>query len=196
MDFTALNWLDYVLLLILAGSVISSFWNGFTREIIGLVSTILAIVLGLWFYGLAGAFLLPFVSAPAVAHFCGFLIVFIGVQLLGSLVAWIVRKVLKAAKLSFLDRLLGAAFGLARGALIAIALVMAVLAFAPGARSAEAPESVVESTFAPYVIEAAHAVTLIAPRELKDEFSARYQQAQKLIKSVAKDALKQRPRPE
>lgn len=196
MDFTALNWLDYVLLLILAGSVLSSFWNGFTREIVGLVCTILAIVLGLWFYGLAGGFLLPFVSSPAVAHFCGFLIVFIGVQLLGSLVGWIANRILKAAKLSFLDRLLGAAFGLARGALIATAVVMAVTAFAPGVKPAEAPESVVDSRIAPYVLDAARAVTLIAPRELKDEFAARYQQAQKLIKSVAKDALKRAQRVE
>ncbi|MFN0167857.1 MAG: CvpA family protein [Bryobacteraceae bacterium] len=194
MDLTALNWLDYVLLLILVGSVVSSFLNGFTREIIGLVSTIAAIVLGLWFYGLAGAFLLPFVSAPAVANFCGFLIVFIGVQLLGSLLAWVVRRIVKGAKLSFLDRLLGAAFGFARGALIAMALVMAVLAFAPGARSAEAPESVVQSKIAPYVMDAAHAVTRIAPRELKDDFNARYQQARKLIKSAANDALKHVPR--
>ncbi len=76
-----MNWLDVVLLLILAGSMFTSFRKGLSREIIGLVSVVLALLLGIWFYGTAGAFLLPYLSSRAAANFGGFLLVFCGVML-------------------------------------------------------------------------------------------------------------------
>ena len=45
-----MNWLDLVLLLIVAASVYMSFRKGLSREIIGLVSVVLALLLGIWFY--------------------------------------------------------------------------------------------------------------------------------------------------
>ena len=53
----AMNWLDVIVLLIVAASVFTSFRKGLSREIIGLVSVVLALMLGIWFYGTAGAFL-------------------------------------------------------------------------------------------------------------------------------------------
>ena len=82
-----------------------------------------------------------------MANFCGFLMVFVGVMMLGSLVGFILSKVLKVTGLSFFDRLLGAAFGIMRGVLIAAALVMAMLAFAPGA--GRKPDAVAHSRLAP-----------------------------------------------
>ena len=71
-----MNWLDIVLLVILAASVITSFRKGFSREVIGLVSVVLALFLGSWFYGTAGAFLLPYLSSRSMAMFGGFFLVF------------------------------------------------------------------------------------------------------------------------
>ena len=50
-----MNWLDIVLLLVLAGSVVTSFSTGLTREVVGLFSMIAALVLAIWFYGTAGS---------------------------------------------------------------------------------------------------------------------------------------------
>ena len=71
-----MNWLDWILLLVIAGSIIASFRTGFSRELIGLISMVVALFCGLWFYGSAGAFLLPYVSSKEIAYLCGFLIVF------------------------------------------------------------------------------------------------------------------------
>ena len=73
-----MNWLDILLGVILLLSLASSFRKGFSREIIGLVFSVVALFSGIWFYGSAGSFLLPYVSAPGVAHFCGFILVFLG----------------------------------------------------------------------------------------------------------------------
>ncbi len=88
----------------------------------------------MWFYGLAGSFLIPYVSSPRVANLIGFLLVVFAVLICGGLLGWIVSRFLRTIGLSFFDRLLGAAFGFARGVLIAIALLTAFMAFGPQSR--------------------------------------------------------------
>ena len=123
-----MNWLDIVLLLVLVGSVATSFSTGLTREVVGLLSIVAALVLAIWFYGTAGSFLQPYVSSPGVSNFCGFLLVFFGVLILGAIVGRVLGRLMKVSGLSFVDRLLGAGFGAVRGLLVSVALVLALLA--------------------------------------------------------------------
>jgi membrane protein required for colicin V production len=166
-----MNWLDVVLLLVLAVSLMTSFRKGFSREVIGLVTGIAALILGIGLYGTAGAFLLPYVNTPASAHFAGFFVVFFAVLLLGAVVNHIVGRFLKVTGLSFVDHALGAAFGLVRGILVAVALIMGMMAFSPGERP---PDAVVESRLAPYVASASRVVVAVAPHELKEGFRKTY----------------------
>jgi len=168
-----MNWLDLVLAIILAASVILSFRKGLSREVIGLVSVVLALVVGTWFYGTAGSFLLRYVSSPKVANFAGFCLVFIGVMLLGSLVSYVVGKFLRVTGLSIVDHALGAVFGLLRGIIVAIALIMGMMAFSPGDRP---PAAVVDSRIAPYVVDAARLFASMAPYDLKEGFRKSYAQ--------------------
>ena len=92
-------------------------------------------------------------------------------------------KLVKAAGLSWFDRFLGASFGLVRGLLLAIALVLAIVAFTPGDK---APRSVIRSRLAPYLIDASHVVATMAPRELREGFKKHYDR----VKSIWDDALK------
>lgn len=168
-----MNWLDIVLAIILAASVASSFRKGLSREVIGLVSVVLALVLGIWFYGTVGAYLSPPISSHAAANFAGFCVVFCGVMLLGGLVSFTVGKFLRVTGLSIVDHALGAAFGLARGIVVAIALIMGMMAFS---RSGNPPAAVVDSRLAPYVVDAARFFASMAPYELKDGFRKSYAQ--------------------
>ena len=180
-----MNWLDYVFLAILLCSVLMSARKGFSREIIGLGAALLALVLGMWFYGLAGSFLLPYVSSVRVANLIGFLLVVFAVMLLGGMLGWIVNRFLRTIGLSFFDRLLGAAFGLVRGLLIAIALLTAYMAFGPEVDSKTVSTSVLHSRIAPYILEASHFVVAIAPMELKSSFSKQYAQVKSLLEKNA-----------
>jgi len=179
-----MNWLDVVVLAILAVSVALSFRKGLTREVIGLASVVLAILLGIWFYGTAGSFLVPYLSSRALANFAGFLLVFCAVMLVGHLVSYIVGKFLKVTGLSIFDHLLGAVFGAVRGILIAVALIMAIMAFSQGDKP---PASVVDSRTAPYVVDAARAFAALAPHELKDGFRKTYGE----VKSAWEKALEE-----
>jgi membrane protein required for colicin V production len=185
------NWLDYVLLAIVLGSVIMSVRKGFSREIIGLAASLFALVLGMWFYGLAGSFVTPYVNSPRVANLIGFLLVVFAVLICGGFVGWIVSRFLRTIGLSFFDRVLGAAFGFVRGLLIAVALLTAFMAFGPQVDSKTASitgssavnSSVVNSRFAPYVLDASHTFVAIAPMELKSSFSRQYEQVKAALEN-------------
>jgi membrane protein required for colicin V production len=165
------NWLDYLLVLILAVSLIQGVARGFSREIIGLAAVVLGILLGIWFYGSAGALFLPYVASPAIAKFLGFLIIFAGMQILGALAGFAAQKFFKAAGLGWLDRLLGFCFGALKALLIATALVLVLTAFPVK----PLPDSVSNSRFAPHFLSAAQMLTYLAPRDLRDGFVRTYE---------------------
>jgi membrane protein required for colicin V production len=191
---SAVNWLDAILILLLAISVARSFAKGLTREVVGLLSVLIGILAACWFYAPAAAFIEPHVSSRAVAAFCGFLAVFTGVLLLGSLTGYLLARLLRITGLSFFDRLLGAVFGIVRGVLLASTLVMAILAFAPGARADTPPAVVAHSRLAPYVVGAARLFVAAAPREMKDGFKRSYEQVKSEWETTIRKEMKKLPR--
>ena len=123
---SALVAMDWFFVGVLVVSLLVGAWRGLVFEVISVVSWIAAFVLAQWF-------------APAVAHWLpisstneplryglGFLIVFVGTIFAGSLIAFVVKKLLAAVGLSPADRMLGAAFGVVRGVVILLALAVLV----------------------------------------------------------------------
>lgn len=168
-----MNWLDAVLGVALLVCVVNGFRRGFSRQLIGLVSGVLALLLGIWMYGMAGSWLLPYVSSPMIAKAAGFVIVFCGVMMLGGIAGFIVGKFLNVTGLSIFDHILGAGFGAVRWAVVAIAIVMGAMAFSHGDQP---PRAIVDSRMAPYVVDVARAVAAVAPHELKEGFHKTYEQ--------------------
>jgi uncharacterized membrane protein required for colicin V production len=68
--------------------------------------------------------------------------------------------------LSFIDRFLGGVFGFVRGALICVAFVAVLLAFAPRPM----PNWMVGSKLLPYAVDASNVVASLAPGVVKDAF--------------------------
>jgi membrane protein required for colicin V production len=168
-----MNWLDVALGAVLAWSVFTGFRRGLTREAIRLISVVIGTLLAIWFYGTAASFLLPYISSRPAANFAGFLAVFCGAILLGAIVSMIARKFLKATGLSLFDKILGGGFGLLRGGLIGVAVVMGLMAFSSGDKP---PSAVVGSRMAPYLMDGARVVVAVAPYELKQGFRKTYRQ--------------------
>jgi membrane protein required for colicin V production len=170
------NWLDFVLGSAVGGSVIAGFMRGFTRTIVGFATSVLAILLSIWFYGAAGAFFKEFVSHPQIANVLGFAAVFFGVSMVGALTGKILARMLKWAGLGWLDRILGAGVGVVRGGVVCAAIVLGLCAFARN----PPPQAVAQSQFAPYVLEVANVLAQLAPKELKDGFAQSYDKVKKL----------------
>jgi membrane protein required for colicin V production len=178
-----MNWLDAVLGIILLASLMSGFSRGFTRQIVGLVSGVAALLLGIWFYGVPAGWFASYVSSPALAKGLGFAVVFCGVLIVGGAVGAVIHRFLTLTGLSFLDRLLGGGLGFLRGALVCMAIVMGAMAFSRGDKP---PDAIVNSRLSPYVAEGARVVVAMAPHDLKETFHKTYAQ----VRSTWEEALK------
>ncbi len=161
-----MSWLDILVLLIVAYSIFTGFTSGFARVGVGFAATVLGIVFGFWFYGIAAAHIADYVSSPGVANLLGFLLVFALFAVAGAIVGRILASLFKWVGLSWFDRLLGAAFGFLRGAVMSVALVTVILAFAP----TPPPASIVRSKTLPYIIDTSGVLAAITPHEIKDAF--------------------------
>ena len=180
-----MNWFDIALILILGLSVATSFRKGLSREIIGLASVVAGLVLGVWFYGTAASWLEPYLSSPMAAKLGGFLLVFFGVILLGSLVRFIVGKFLRVTGLSIFDHALGAVFGAVRGGLICVALITGMMAFA---KDGQPPQAILHSRIAPYMARVGQVTAAIAPHEMNEGFDKSYHAAKTAWNSAVEQA--------
>ena len=156
--------LDLVLIAIVGGSVVFGFLAGFARAGIGLLAAITGVVFGFWFYGIPAAWIHKFVSSVAFSNLVGFLVVFFACTVLGGLIGNLLAKLLKWTGLSWLDRLMGAGFGLVRGALAGVAFVSVLMAFTPR----PVPAWMTGSALLPYAIDMSNVIASLAPRALKD----------------------------
>ena len=167
--------LDLLLGLIILSSIIAGFSAGFARVGIGFCATIAGIIFGFWYYETPAAWIHKTISSQTVSNVAGFLVILWAVLLVGALVAKIVASLFKMTGLSWLNRLLGAAFGFVRGALIGVAFVAVLLAFAPK----PLPNWMVNSVLLPYAIDASDICASIAPAALKDAFREGMQEVRK-----------------
>lgn len=156
--------LDWVLIAILLVSVVFSVVKGFTRELISLGALIWGFLLACWFYPVLGARLLPYARNGEVASLVAFLLILFGVMVLGALVASLAKKLVEKSGLRWFDRLLGASFGLVRGLLVCVILILVLAVFPVGPRPLE------NSRLAPYMMEGARVVVTVAPAEMRSRF--------------------------
>ena len=170
------NWLDWVLILILAWSVLSGLRRGFVRIVAALAGALVGVLAGLWFYGVAAAYLLPFIRPPALANALGFVLIFGVCLLAGAIVGRLLSSVLRWTGLGWMDKLLGAGIGGARGLVVAVVLVLIMAAFP----LKSPPKALRESHLAPYLLKAAHEITRLAPRDLRDTFDKHYRELRRL----------------
>ena len=128
-----MNGLDLAVIGVVALSTLLAFFRGVVRELIALVTWIAGVGLALALNARVEALLPDFGGGPAARYVVALALVFVAVLVAGAVVAWVVRAAVRAAGLGFVDRFLGAGFGLARGLLV-------VLIFAVGAGMSALPK--------------------------------------------------------
>ena len=106
-------------------SVLLAWARGIIRSLIGTVAWIVGFVAALGFAPTVGLMLPETPNAPWLRYMIAFVGIFIAAIVVGALIAWPLRAVVRKAGLGFVDATLGATFGLVRGValLVAFALV-------------------------------------------------------------------------
>jgi membrane protein required for colicin V production len=115
---------DYLVLFVLVCSVVISTLRGLMKEILSLLSWIVSFVVANA-YGEELAKLLPdMMPGKATRLIVAFVALFIGARLLMLLLSMAVDALIKASGLTLADRGLGGLFGLGRGLVIVLAVVL------------------------------------------------------------------------
>ena len=121
-----MNWIDIALLLILSVSVVIGLWRGLVYEVLSVLAWVVAFFVAQTFGESVGQWL-PMGSANDTVRFAaGFALVFIATAFAGGFVAWLVKKMVETVGLRPIDRVLGGAFGLARGVIILFAVAVII----------------------------------------------------------------------
>jgi membrane protein required for colicin V production len=178
------NALDIGLVVVLAAFVVWGAVKGLVRLALGSIALVLGVLLGLWYSGTVAGWFEGMIETETVRRLTGFAVVFIATLLAFAILVWFITKTLEAANLRWVDRLTGAAIGLAVAALLAGAVLVPLTAFLP-----EDSTLVGDSTLSPYVLKISSFVKSIVP----DELSQRFEAARKRIGEAGRGMLKSAP---
>ncbi len=121
-----MNWLDIVILLILAGGLASGFKNGFVGELASLAGLVLgiwgAVKFSWWTADLLEGFGLKFSLMPIISFIVTFLIITIIMQIIGG----IISSFLKAISLNWINRIAGIVAGVFKAAIFASVILLVI----------------------------------------------------------------------
>mgnify|MGYP006421847795 CR=1 FL=1 len=120
---------DIVVLAVLLISAIAAFVRGFVHEVLAIGAWVGALLATLYGFGLVQPYARDLVAIPLLADIGAGVVLFLLVLILLSIVTRVLAARVRGSALGALDRSLGLAFGVARGALV-LALAWLVLVWA------------------------------------------------------------------
>jgi membrane protein required for colicin V production len=159
-----MTWADWAIIVVIALSVLTAFVQGFFVEVFSLAGVAVGYVAAAWGCRQVGEWYLPYVKTAEFANLAGFLTILFAVMLVAGMAGRIMRWAMKEAGLRWVDRLLGAAFGLVRGVVVVTVVLLAMTAFDPGTGALR------NSQFAGVFLVAGRGASWLAPAEIRQKF--------------------------
>ena len=163
---SSMNPLDWIIALTLAISTITAFMRGFIRSLFALVGMIAGILLAAIYAPRLAQSLRHWITTPAFAKLCAFILILASVYVIAMLLGRLVRGAFSAVGLGFFDRLAGAAFGFARATLFLAAMLLPLSPYLPQFTVTRS------SVLLPYLLPAAHGISSLMPRDVRDRTPA------------------------
>jgi len=154
---TDLSWFDVAVAAIVLLSILFGVIKGLVRELFALGFLVLGTTLAFLGYERLAAWGGTLVRSPALVRFLAFSAILTGVLAVGSLITYLLRRILVPDPLKTADRLLGGFFGLVRGIALATVLTFLLLAFSVQDRWQA------RSRFAPTLMESVDLLLKLVP---------------------------------
>lgn len=126
-----MDWVDWGVLAVLAGSTFVGMVQGFFRTVCSLLGLILGVVLASWNYAALASRLKEIIPVEAVDDALSFIAIAAIVLIAANLVGVLLKKLFHWMGLGCLDTLGGAIAGLVQGALLATVTILVTVAFFP-----------------------------------------------------------------
>lgn len=108
----------------IAASLLLGFWRGVVGEVLALAAWVLAFFVAREFALPVSELYTSLMSDRSMQYLAGFATVFVGVLIVVGIARLVVSFLLRAVGLGLIDRILGAIFGIARGVLVVVLVVM------------------------------------------------------------------------
>ena len=124
-----MNWLDFIIILVVIGFVAAAYSAGLIREVVTLVAVLLGIVIAGALYNKLAKDVLVFLSDEDAARAISFLILFGAVYLFGQIMAYVLKTGAALVMLGWADHIGGGVFGLFQGLLVVQVLLILFAAY-------------------------------------------------------------------
>ena len=129
-----MNFLDILLIGIVAIFFIRGIFRGLVKEVLSLTAVVLGVFLASRYQHLLVPHLELYIKSEMTVDALAYVSVFLGTVIIFWLLAKFIRSVLDISLLGWVDRTAGGVFGLIEGVLIGLILLTFVQAFAPESR--------------------------------------------------------------
>jgi membrane protein required for colicin V production len=165
-----MNWVDAVIVIVLIVGLIKGLANGFVRGLFGLAALVLGIALAAGNYAkVREALLFRLPMGEPGQNILSFLLVFVIIMLLVSILGNIISRALKLAALGWIDRLAGGVLGVFMSCLfVGVLLMVAVMA------GFHENDAVARSVVAPAVVSVMDTAVVFAPEEARYRIEEQY----------------------
>lgn len=117
---------DWILLTVLAASMLVGAWRGLVYEVLSVMGWIAAFLLAQWLAPEVAEKLPMQSSGETLRYAAAFVLVFIASVFAAGLISALMKRLISAVGLRPVDRILGAVFGLFRGLILLLALSVVV----------------------------------------------------------------------
>jgi membrane protein required for colicin V production len=169
-----MNLLDCVLIIILGYCLIRGIFRGLIKELAAIIGVFGGYYAAYTYYPLLSRDLAHWISNPGYLHIVSFIMIFLAVFWIVSIIGVILKYLMNIAFLGWTDRITGALFGALKALLINIVLVLALTTFLP--RNA----AVIKNSrgahglmrFSAYLIK-------VTPKEMKNSFEVKMKELNK-----------------
>lgn len=121
-----MNWVDISIFVIISLSVLVGVVRGFIREALSLLVWGLAFWVALEYTPKLAGLFADTITASSPRLVISFAVLFLATLILGGVIGYIINKLVRKTSLSSLDRSIGMLFGLARGVVVIVVLVMVI----------------------------------------------------------------------
>ena len=156
-----MNWLDFLIIAVVAWFTVAAYLSGFIRETVGLAAVLLGVVLAGLFHDNLADNLQIFIDDETGTRIIAFLLIFAIVAVGGWVISMLLRTTASLLMLGWADRAAGALFGFAKGILIVQAItVIFVLQPALGIDSV-----IADSVIGAFFLDSAPVVGALLPGE-------------------------------
>lgn len=119
----AISTIDWLIIAVVVISTLLSLKRGFVKEILSLVTWVVAFVVAVKFSDQMQALLVEQVQSDQIRYIVAFVSLFIASLVVGALVSFLLGSLIQVTGLSSTDRVLGMVFGFARGSMVVVAFV-------------------------------------------------------------------------